>query len=185
MDTTQREITDDLKLKCVFSYDHDAFWTLDELIKGQDAAVGGTEHELDSDDFGAEHDHTIATLVGYVIEDEEAYAELKAFCEEQRETNVKSALGGDGKSTGTVWVLITPDATGESTEVEIFSERPKTIGMGGDPGNWPLTYWVYAGNIDGGDSQVLETVDLVGQGRGLPKKRLLWKAGTDEVKDIT
>lgn len=41
----------------------------------------------------------------------------------------------------------------DSVEVEIFSGRPKTDN---DPSNWPRNFEVYVGNVDGGDSRLIE-----------------------------
>lgn len=54
-------------------------------------------------------------------------------------------------ATSTVWAVISPDDRG-GVEVEYFSTRPNTPDIGGEPGNWPPTYQVFEGNIDGGDS---------------------------------
>ncbi len=50
---------------------------------------------------------------------------------------------------------------GSVWHVEFFSERPRTPGVDpeADAGNWPDEYEVYVGNIDGGDSLLIEKED--------------------------
>lgn len=67
-----------------------------------------------------------------------------------------------------MYAVITIDAEGEIDEVEFFSERPRTPhagmlrGENQDEGNGffngaGVRYSVYEGNLDGGDSILLET----------------------------
>jgi hypothetical protein len=55
-----------------------------------------------------------------------------------------------------VWVTVTPQFVSEglSIEVEVFSERPKFDDPEFSP-NFPDPMWVYEGNIDGGDTEVI------------------------------
>lgn len=57
---------------------------------------------------------------------------------------------------GSVWIVATLNAYGKTTEIELFSQRPETPGIGGDWDNWPRWYTVSVGGIDGGDSLVHE-----------------------------
>lgn len=52
----------------------------------------------------------------------------------------------------TVYIVIAGD------DVEVFDERPITPAEGGAPGNWPDAFKVYAANVNGGDSELLEWV---------------------------
>ncbi len=45
---------------------------------------------------------------------------------------------------------------GRPAHVELFTHRPNTPGVGGEPDNWPPSYAVYEGNPDGGDTVLLE-----------------------------
>lgn len=62
------------------------------------------------------------------------------------------------EEAGTVFTLVQYRGDGLATvyHLETFSSRPQTPGVGGDPGNWPDMYEVYVGNIDGGDSVLIE-----------------------------
>jgi hypothetical protein len=57
----------------------------------------------------------------------------------------------------TVWVLVSQRENGE-LEVEIFGDRPRTDNdPDGTGGNWPENFELYEGNINGGDSVLIET----------------------------
>jgi hypothetical protein len=58
-------------------------------------------------------------------------------------------FGCDGDA---VWCVITSGGG----EMEFFSSRPKTPGVGGEVGNWPEYYEVWVGNLDGGDAVLVE-----------------------------
>lgn len=57
-----------------------------------------------------------------------------------------------------VWVLVAGQGRGRPLHYEFFSQRPKTPGVGGDPLSWPESFEVWEGNIDGGDSVLIEQV---------------------------
>jgi hypothetical protein len=61
---------------------------------------------------------------------------------------------------GEIWYL--SDATGNG-DGEFFSERPQTPGVGGQLENWPEEYEVRVGNLDGGDSIVVEVRNELGE----------------------
>ena len=52
-----------------------------------------------------------------------------------------------------VWVVVSRKSDGQ-LEVEIFGDRPHTDN---DPSNWPTQFEVYEGNVNGGDSLLVET----------------------------
>jgi len=61
-----------------------------------------------------------------------------------------------------IWML----KDDEGDDVEFFSERPKTPGVTGQFGdydNWPDQYTVRVGNLDGGDSLVIENRNALGE----------------------
>jgi hypothetical protein len=62
--------------------------------------------------------------------------------------------------SGEIWYL--EDDTG-SGDGEFFDERPTTPGVGGDLASWPDEYTLRVGNINGGDSLVIEHRDQRGQ----------------------
>jgi hypothetical protein len=62
---------------------------------------------------------------------------------------------------GEIWYLTDDDGT----DAEFFSERPTTPGITGraDYDNWPDRYTVRVGNLDGGDSLVVENRNALGE----------------------
>jgi hypothetical protein len=56
--------------------------------------------------------------------------------------------------SGEIWYL--KDTSDQTEDAEFFSQRPQTPGVGGQLENWPEEYEVRVGNLDGGDSLVIE-----------------------------
>lgn len=152
MDDTQRKVVQDLVHRCQFAYDHDAFWTLDDLLG---AELGG--------DFV---DTTVEALFRLVEDDAVSVKTLLDFVHIEKfrgsgEDEVKIP-----RPEGTVWVVVSPCEDGE-TDIEVLSERPITPlnpliaphMLRGVEENWPGEYTLYAANIDGGDSELIEHKD--------------------------
>lgn len=59
------------------------------------------------------------------------------------------------EALGRVWAMVSfsPD---EGMEVELFGNRPKTAD--GDPSNWPVWFRVYEGELNGGDTFLVDKV---------------------------
>jgi hypothetical protein len=97
-----------------------------------------------------------AAELGYVDVDDdgerernyEAYLGLESEVIEEAHHQLGITLMG-----ATVWVLVSfhPDS---GMQVEIFGERPHTAD--GDRNNWPKWFRLYEGNINGGDSILVD-----------------------------
>lgn len=56
---------------------------------------------------------------------------------------------------GLTFVLVANNMGGH-THIELFDRRPRTVGAGGDPADWPDQYEVWEGYINGGDTRLVE-----------------------------
>lgn len=71
---------------------------------------------------------------------------------------------------GEVWVVHDQN----SGDMEMFDERPHTVGVGGDPENWPSQYEVRVGHLGGGDSLRVEERTMVGEVWVLVDDEMYW-----------
>lgn len=75
-------------------------------------------------------------------------------------TEVKKMLTAKQIAEGAeLWIVRDP----ETDDMEIFSERPKSPGVGGHHDNWPDEYRVYVACVDGGDSLKIEEKNSLGE----------------------